>query len=345
MNDNFFDNDDIEPDIDMGIFDEEDADAPEVEEEKVVEEPVEEEAPEEESEEEAELVQVGDIVVDTDTGEVVAQGDDLIPDELPTEPEPPDDLPTDEELDELFGTTGDETLVETGEEGHKFENPEEEHEEVSPAEEPEKIVKPTGNAIEDAINLMTFKHINDLDPRTVKLEDCDFGQFETEMKEAQDIVDKYYERGFETNPHEAEVDLGKLSAIMVRISRAVGFYQGGSEQLEEVRKFAKSALYTEFKELRDKHSLRISDKDADHAARMMAGKYMVEKARANTLGKMVTNFWYATRKFIDVLEGIIIRNRSEHRLEQHAEAAIDRSRTPEKIEEPARIEEGFDFDV
>ena len=53
----------------------------------------------------------------------------------------------------------------------------------------------------------------------------------------------------------------------------------------------------------------------------MSGKYILDKAKAVVLSKIVTNFWFSMRRFIDILEGIIIRGRSEAGLEKHAEAA------------------------
>ena len=303
---NFLD-DDLEPELDMGIFDEEDEDA-----EIVTDPPV------------TTLIEHEDMVVDIETGEVIDSGpeaglpDKLAEDEEKREPAPPDltieemaeekpnldeDVMTDEELDDMFGTKGipiEPTLP----------------------SKPDPLPPLKVSDLDRAINMMEFKHITDLDPSTVKFEDCSFEEFETEIHEAQDMVNGYYKRVFDINPVDAEYDLGRLSALMVRLSRAVGYFQGLAEMHEDTRKFARAAIYTEMKTLKDKHTLKISDKDADHASRTLTGKYIATKSKAVVLAKMVTNFWFAMRRFIDILEGIIIRGRSEAKLEVHAENAI-----------------------
>ena len=348
--------DDLEPvDIDEGIFEEEDENAAiEDGDQPAVIQPT--EKTEEPPPPETTIIEHEDMVVDTETGEVLASGVEAgLPTDRPDEEEPRENVPaepddtveermaegkkeepepyTDEQLDELFGNDGavEDKLIDIPAE-HTCEAPKEEQQEQL-EEEPQALPARPMSQIQKAINLMEFKHIKDLDPREVKFEDCDFGEFENEIKDAQQIVDGYYTRVFDVNPVDAEYDLGKLSALMVRVSRAVGYFQGLAEMNEDHRKFARAAIYTELKELKDEHSLRISDKDADHTARTMSGKYILDKAKAVVLAKMVTNFWFSMRRFIDILEGIIIRGRSEAGLERHAEAAVRYTMPPRERDE------------
>jgi len=202
----------------------------------------------------------------------------------------------------------------------------------APAEKPKDTVK--GNSIQKAISLLDYHHVKDLEP-DVQFSDCDFGVFETEIAEAQEIIDRYYNEGFEQNLGRAEWDLGKLSAIMVRLGRAVGFFQGGGEQIEKFRRATEAGVYVELKELKVEHELAVSDKDADKTSRMLAAKYTKKHVKNELLAKMITNFWFSARKFIDVLEGIIVRNRSGAKTEVHAEAA---ARRPDPDDRPVAPE-------
>lgn len=356
---NFLD-DDLEPELDTGIFDEEDEDAEPETTEPIVEKPV-EKAKKVETSPITTLIEHEDMVVDTETGEVIDSGPeaglpaevpeteevrtpaepDLTIEEMAQEDKKPDlteDVMTEEELDKMFGNNGNAIVVDRGssivEDGITI--PTEMSyttlEETLPSE-PDPLPPLKTSDLDKLISMMEFKHITELDPSTIKFEDCNFGEFETEIHEAQDMVNGYYTRAFDINPVDAEYDLGRLSALMVRLSRAVGYFQGLAEMQEDTRKFSRAAIYTEMKTLKDKHSLKLSDKDADHASRTLTGKYITAKSKAVVLSKMVTNFWFAMRRFIDVLEGIIIRGRSEARLEVHAENAI-RHLSPSIVQEP-----------
>ena len=312
-----------EDDIDLTIFDEE------------------EDLPEET------LVESEGVLVDTITGEVVEEGPEAgLPANIP--PEEPKAAMSEKEvlgnMDDLGLTTDPKDFAE----GVAPKAPE------SPpvASEPEKdkpapdvpAIKaaalessPMGNAIQRAISLMEFKHVKELDPLFVKFEDCNFGEFTPEIEEAQAIIDHYYIDGYEAHAGRAEHDLGKLSAIMARIGRAAGYFQGSGERYEDVSRTVRAACYTELKEIRDEHGVKVSDKDADEVGRVLAGKFLKDQGKIEVIGKMVTNFWFAARKFIDILEGIIIRNRSENKVEGHTEAAArrqDPDAKPAQVDQP-----------
>lgn len=318
---NFLDPNDLdETDLDLGIFEEEE---PEEETEEVDTPEVTEEKP---------LEQVDDVVVDTETGEVVAEDDEVLNFDGPGSPEDVDDegepAMTEEEIlkhmDELGLTPAEKPDIPP--EAQKA------VEEVKEALEGGKKLAPKNN-IQAALDLVTFKHVQEMEPIFVKFEDCNFGVFTEEIKEAQEIIDWYYENGFDTMPPNAEYDLGKLSAIMARISRATGYIQGVGDQVEPAEKATRAAFYVEMKEIKDAHNLKLSDKDTEYASKMLTAKYLKKFAGAGVKSRMATNFWFAVRKFIDYLESAIARNLSDAKLEEHTEAAV--FKTPPRYDGPA----------
>lgn len=342
--DNFLDDID-DDDIDMTIFDEEE-DLPK----------------QEEVSEEEEIIQKGDIVVNTGTGEIYEEGPEA---GLPAEV-PPEDAKYDDDADDVvahmdeLGLTAPEKPEDAAPEAQAEEKPDETSETEKPKEQPATPAPgpasdgPKGNAIQKAISLMEYKHVLAMDPLFAKFEDCDFGEFTEEINEAQQIIDMYYTDGWEAHMGRAEFDLGKLSAIMARIGRAAGYLTGSGERFEDVERAVRAGCYTELKEIRDEHGVRVSDKDADEVSRALSAKFVAKYAKAPVVGRMVLNFWFAARKFIDVLEGIIMRNRSETKVEHHAEGAARLPdpdskpfRTMEEIEEqsiePVEVDRGCDF--
>lgn len=307
---NFLDRTDLDDtNLDLGIFEEE-----------------------EPEKEEQVLEQIDNIVVDKKTGEIVIEGD-VLGNNTAVEANP-DTADIILHMDDI-GLTANKI------------HPVDANNKV-PDLMPEKIKKESfvaDNPIRKAISRMEYKYVKELEPHTISFRDCDFTEFKDEINEAQRIISLYYESGVDANLGRAEHDLGKLSAIMCRIGAATGYIQGNGEAFDRVFKNVRSACYTELKEMKsDNDDIKISDKDIENVAQVLAGTQLKGISKVEIQGKMIMNFWFALRKFIDILDAQIVRSRSEGKTEEHTEAAAHHPDPDNKPRaEPEPIEDTLEF--
>jgi len=206
----------------------------------------------------------------------------------------------------------------------------------------EAIVPPVPEAektgLERILSRVTGTRVQEMLQSVPEFSDLLFEGFAEEIGEASRIIERYYAQGLESNLGRAEEDLAKCAAILVRLASPLGFVQGVSADWQEKKKLAMSGYYLELRTIRERDGINLTQGDADMACRVLASNVITHMGNALAAEKSLTNFWYALKDFIHILESQISRRFTEGRYDKMAEGGLrqahrDPPTTLNKIEE------------
>ena len=182
----------------------------------------------------------------------------------------------------------------------------------------EEAVEPPQDTYGRCLEAFTGTHITEMCENVLEFEDVEYGNFSADVGVIMEIAARY-DAGFDVNMGTAEDDLFRLAGMLVRISEPVGFWQGTADDWEQRRKSITAGIYTEFKQIKQRDNLPLTDRDAENAARTLSHQYTAPRGQAEIRSRMLTNLWFGVRAFLDVLQAAVIRKHGEMRAVEMSE--------------------------
>lgn len=249
--------------------------------------------------------------IDTRTGEIVDTLEELVSNESEDDDwAGVDDSQFEPDLDDLDGEDSDEE-----------DEPEETKEvEVEPKKTDQDLI------LTRLIKAAKHGSVKGLCDFSRKYGEIDYdSRFKPIVSRVHEITQKYRTGGIQQNLGDIPDDLLELGALMVSLSEPLGFLEGAFEDVDECRKLALAGFYMELKRAEEELGISITNKDAEHASRVLARDYIKDKGEASILMRQLRNLWYGLRHLIDILDGSLRRAGSEFKRMEQAEGVVHKS--------------------